>query len=225
MKDGLVKDILIIDSNEKNCREYTVFLESEGYTVTVANNVEEGFRYIAHAEPAVVLLEATLPEMSVSAALERIQRNHQDVIVIVIGVDAVTTIEAMRLGAFDVVPKPVDLEVVKCLVAHAFRMRTTRSTLPVELVDASAIVKDGPLLVGRSRQMHEIYKLIGIMASNTMTVLIEGETGTGKDLVARAIHAGSEHESEPERTRAARTVPRRSLLPLQAYHDPTAAPA
>ena len=197
MKDVLAKDILIIDSNEKNCHEYTVFLENEGYTPTIANNVEEGLRRIAHAEPAIVLLEATLSGMSALTALEKIQRDHQDVIVIVIGVDAGTTIEAMRLGAFDVVPKPVDLEIVKCLVARAFRMRTVRSTLPVELVDDSAIVKDAPLLVGQSRKMHEIYKLIGIMASNTMTVLIEGETGTGKDLVARAIHAGSEREKKP----------------------------
>ncbi len=197
MKDALVKDILIIDSNEKNCREYKVFLENEGYTPTIANSVEDGLRRIAYAEPTVVLLEAALTEMSALVALEKIQRDHRDVIVIVIGVDALTTIEAMRLGAFDVVPKPIDLEIVKRLLARAFRMRAVRSTLPVALVDESTIVKDGPQLVGQSPKMHEIYKLIGIMASNAMTVLIEGETGTGKDLVARAIHAGSARAEKP----------------------------
>ena len=186
-----MKSILIIDNNKKCCREYTVFLEKEGYSVTIANTTAEGLHHIAHEEPTVVLLAAMLPEMIAFVALERILRDHPDVLVIVTGVDARGTIEAMRLGAFDVISNPADLNIVKRLLARAFHMKTVRNVLPLKTIDEPPIVPDGPQLIGDSIQMQEVYKLIGIMASNAMTLLIEGETGTGKDLVARAIHAGS----------------------------------
>ena len=191
-----MKNVLIIDRNKKNCLDYTLFLENEGYALAIADNVEDGLHRIACEKPAVVLLEAVLPDMSTLAVLEKIQRAHRDVIVIVIGVDAETTIGAMRLGAFDVIQKPVDLAIVKRLLVRAFQMRAAYSALSPERADDPPITHDGPQLVGKSSQMHEIYKLIGIMASNTMTVLIEGETGTGKDVIARAIHTSSKRKEK-----------------------------
>jgi DNA-binding NtrC family response regulator len=137
--------------------------------------------------------------MSGLEALDEIKAHHPWVIVIIITAydDVETTIEAMRLQAFDFVPKPIDLDIVKSVLDRAFRTQSVRSSLPVEAMDESPTVQSGHRLVGKSSQMREIYKLIGIMASNTMTVLIEGETGTGKDLVARAIHAGSERKERP----------------------------
>ena len=191
-----MKSVLVIDNNEKNAREFEQFLEREGYTPSVVNNAEEGLYRIAHEKPAVVLLEAALPEISALEMLERIKHTHRQVDVIMVGVDAVTTIESMRLGAFDVVLKPVDLDNIKLLLERSFRMRAVRSTLPAKSTDDRSTPENGDQLVGESRKMHEIYKLIGITASNTIAVLIEGETGTGKDLVARAIHARSERKEQ-----------------------------
>ncbi len=194
-----MKNVLVVDDDEKICWAFEQFLESEGYAPSIANSAEEGLRRIAADKPDVVLLDVNLPGMSGLEALGEIKANHPGVIVIIITAydDVETTIEAMRLQAFDFVPKPIDLGIVKSTLERAFRTQSVRSTLPVEAADASPTAQVGHRLVGKSSQMREIYKLIGIMASNTMTVLIEGETGTGKDLVARAIHTGSERKEKP----------------------------
>ena len=194
-----MKDVLVIDDDEKICWAFEQFLESEGYHPSIANNAEEGLRRIAADKPDVVLLDVKLPGMSGLEALGEIKTHHPWVIVIIITAydDVETTIEAMRLQAFDFVPKPIDLDIVKSVLERAFRTQSVRSTLPVETADDSPTEPSGHRLVGKSSQMREIYKLIGIMAGNTMTVLIEGETGTGKDLVARAIHTGSVRKEAP----------------------------
>ncbi len=193
------KNVLVVDDDEKICWAFQQFLEGEGYSSSIANNAEEGLRHIASDNPDVVLLDVGLPGMSGLEALEKIKIQHPSVIVVIITAydDVETTIEAMRLQAFDFVPKPIDLEVVKSVLERAFRTQSVRSTLPVETQPDSSSEQRGHRLVGKSEQMREIYKLIGVLASNTTTVLIEGETGTGKDLVARAIHAGSERKDMP----------------------------
>lgn len=194
-----MKDVLVIDDDEKICWAFEQFLESEGYRPSTANNAEEGLRRIAADKPDVVFLDVKLPGMSGLEALGEIKKQYPWVIVIIITAydDVETTIEAMRLQAFDFVPKPIDLDIVRSVLERAFRTQSVRSALPVEIVDESPTAQSGHRLVGKSNQMREIYKLIGIMASNTMTVLIEGETGTGKDLVARAIHTGSSRKEAP----------------------------
>ena len=195
-----MKSVLVVDDDEKICWAFEQFLESEGYSTDIANSAEEGLRRIAADKPDIVLLDVNLPGMSGLEALGEIKANHPSVIVIIITAydDVETTIEAMRLQAFDFVPKPIDLDVVKSVLERAFRTQSIRSTLLVETMDESPTAQiGGHRLVGKSSQMLEIYKLIGVMASNTVTVLIEGETGTGKDLVARAIHAGSERKEKP----------------------------
>ena len=194
-----MKNVLVIDDDEKICWAFEQFLEGEGYRPSTANNAEEGLRRIAADKPDVVLLDVKLPGMSGLEALGEIKARHPWVIVVIITAydDVETTIEAMRLQAFDFVPKPIDLDIVKSVLERAFRTQSVRSTLPAETADESSTAEIGHRLVGKSSQMREIYKLIGIMASNTMTVLIEGETGTGKDLVARAIHTGSSRKEAP----------------------------
>ncbi len=194
-----MKDVLVIDDDKKICWAFEQFLESEGYRPIIANNAEEGLRRIAADKPDVVLLDVKLPGMSGLEALGEIKARHPWVIVVIITAydDVETTIEAMRLQAFDFVPKPIDLDIVKSVLEQAFRTQSVRSTLPTKTADESSTAEIGHRLVGKSSQMREIYKLIGIMASNTMTVLIEGETGTGKDLVAHAIHKGSSRKDAP----------------------------
>ena len=194
-----MKNVLVIDDDEKICWAFQQFLEGEGYSPSIANNAEEGLQRIADNKPDVVLLDVNLPGMSGLEALAEIKTDHPSVIVVIITAydDVETTIEAMRLHAFDFVPKPIDLDVVKSVLERAFKTQTVRSTLPIGTEPDSPFEQREHRLVGRSDQMREIYKLIGVLAGNTTTVLIEGETGTGKDLVARAIHAGSERKEMP----------------------------
>ena len=194
-----MKNVLVIDDDEKICWAFQQFLKDAGHAPSIASNAEEGLRRISADKPDIVFLDVNLPGISGLDALAEIRKHHPSVIVVIITAydDVETTIEAMRLQAFDFVPKPIDLNVVKSVLERAFKTQSVRSTLPIETELDTSSVKRGHRLVGKSEQMREIYKLIGVLASNTTTVLIEGETGTGKDLVARAIHAGSERKDMP----------------------------
>ena len=129
-----MKNVLVIDDDEKICWAFTQFLESENYNPTIANSAEEGLRRINSDKPDVVLLDVNLPGMSGLEALSEIKTHHPWVIVVIITAydDVETTIEAMRLHAFDFVPKPIDLDVVKSVLERAFRTQSVRSTLPDE---------------------------------------------------------------------------------------------
>ena len=124
-------------------------------------------RRIASDKPDVVLLDVRLPGMSGLEALGEIRSRHPWVIVIIITAydDVETTIEAMRLQAFDFVPKPIDLDIVRSVLDRAFRTQSVRSALPADTAEESPTTQVGHRLVGKSSQMREIYKLIGVMAS------------------------------------------------------------
>ena len=187
-----MKNVLVIDDDEKICWAFEQFLTDEGYQPIIANNAEEGLRKIQAETPDIVLLDVLLPGMNGLDALKQVKALQPDVIVIVMtAYDSVeTTIQAMQLQAFDFLPKPIDLDKVKAILDRATQMQAVRGELPSADTEPPT-QSHKHRLIGKSAQMQEIYKLIGIMASNTITVLIEGESGTGKELVARAIHSNS----------------------------------
>ena len=187
-----MKDILIVDDDEKICWAFEQFLTDEGYNPIIASNAEEGLRQIEKNRPDLVMLDIRLPGISGLEALQEIKKiDPQIQIVIMTAYDNVeTTITAMRLQAFDFLPKPIDLDQVKAILNRVSRLKIGRKELATnieKLTDQTPKLQ----LVGKSLQMQEIYKMIGIMASNNEIVLIEGENGTGKELVARAIHHNS----------------------------------
>ena len=203
-----MKNVLVVDDDEKICWAFEQFLESEGFAPSVANNAEEGLRKIQAEQPDVIFLDVRLPGMSGLDALEQIKELQANAAVVIMTAydDVETTIEAMRLHAFDFLSKPIDLEAVKAVLDRASKTETERRRIAdgatsdvASSVDPSASTagEQGHRLVGKSEQMREIYKLIGVMASNTITVLIEGDTGTGKELIARAIHANSSRKDGP----------------------------
>ena len=203
-----MKNVLVIDDDEKICWAFEQFLESEGFFPSIANNAEEGLRKIQAEQPDIIFLDVRLPGMSGLEALEQIKalQSHAAVVIMTAYDDVETTIEAMRLQAFDFLSKPIDLDAVKAMLGRASKTQAERRKITdgatidmTSSVDSSVdrAGEQGHRLVGKSEQMREIYKLIGVMASNTITVLIEGDTGTGKELVARAIHANSSRRDGP----------------------------
>ena len=151
-----MKNVLVIDDDKKICWAFEQFLTSEGYHARIANNAEEGLRDIAADAPDVVLLDVKLPGMSGLEALAKIKARHRRVIVIIITAydDIGTTIEAMRLQAFDFVPKPIDLDIVKSVLDRAFRTQAVRSTLPIEVTDETLTEQIGHRLVGKLSLIH-----------------------------------------------------------------------
>ena len=187
-----MQNILIVDDDEKICWAFEQFLTDEGYNPIIANNAEEGLRQIESKRPDLVMLDIRLPGISGLDALQEIKKiDPQIQIVIMTAYDNVeTTITAMRLRAFDFLPKPIDLDQVKAILNRVNRLKTVRKELAPDIEEQTDQTPKFQL-VGKSPQMLEVYKMIGIMASNNELVLIDGGNGTGKELVARAIHHNS----------------------------------
>ncbi|HVW00583.1 MAG TPA: sigma-54 dependent transcriptional regulator [Planctomycetaceae bacterium] len=185
--------LLVIDDDRTVLHLISQAFRDTDVNVQTAGSANEGLTAIKQNPPDAVLLDVVLPHTS---GLETFQRIHAidsrlPVIFITAGGDSDTAIEAMKLGAYDYVLKPLDLPRVRELVRQALEMRRMTS-VPVGVNSNDTPVGDGDMLLGRSPQMLEIYKAIGRVAPQDVTVLIRGESGTGKELIARAIfqHSG-----------------------------------
>jgi DNA-binding NtrC family response regulator len=175
------------------------FLRSN-FEVRTAASAEEALGMLHEYRPDVVLTDVQMGGMSGLELLDAVNKGMPEVDVIVITgyEDMRTTIGAIRSGAYDYLVKPVDVEQLELVVNRCLRDRAARRR------GAAAAPEGGPPApvatdagVGRSPQMIEIYKLIGMLSASRTPVLIRGETGTGKELVASAIHNYSPWSGEP----------------------------
>jgi two-component system nitrogen regulation response regulator GlnG len=167
--------------------------------VLSTNNVQTGFDLISQ-HPDVALLDIVMPEMSGLEAAKRIRSIDPKLPVVFITScgDSETAIEAMKLGAYDLVLKPLDLPKLREVVDRALEIRRLMH-VPVQMVTAGDDEREvkGDQIVGRSAAMQEVFKAIGRVAPQNVTVLILGESGTGKELVARALYHHSPRVGKP----------------------------
>ncbi|MBI4608730.1 MAG: sigma-54-dependent Fis family transcriptional regulator [Candidatus Rokubacteria bacterium] len=173
-------------------------LTREGYRVRAASGGEECLR-LAEAEPFdLALVDLRMPDLDGLSVLQRLASIQPRVPVLILTAFATieTAIEAIRAGAYDYLSKPFRMEEIKVVVRRALdAQRLVRENLQYrqELRERYRVEN----LVGQSPQMVEIYKLVARVANLDTTVLIQGETGTGKELVARAIHYASLRADRP----------------------------
>src|SRR5439155_5442767 len=192
--------VLIVDDEHTLARSAKAFLADHGYEAEVASTGEKALELLPSLQPDVVFADVRLPGMSGLDLLKRIREF--DPVIPVIMLTAYGSIEgaveAVKLGAFDYVKKPVDLEELRLL---ADRARET-SQLKQELSYYRRRAAGGaPItgIIGESPSMRAVLEQIRQIAAlpETPPVLITGETGTGKGLVARSIHAASHRASKP----------------------------
>ncbi|MBL9209300.1 MAG: sigma-54-dependent Fis family transcriptional regulator [Opitutaceae bacterium] len=187
--------ILLVEDDARIAGELQRVLEAEGWTVTRAASAEAGLAKVAEEKCDLVLTDVRLPGASGTELLKRLhaERPRLPVILMTAHGTAETAIEATKLGAYDYLLKPFE---IPDLLAAAKKALTNSRLMfaPVMLGGASAARE---AMVGRSRAMQEIYKEIGRVAAKPVTVLIRGETGTGKELVARAIYQHSDRADRP----------------------------
>ena len=197
---SMIGKILIVD-DEKNLRESLAeAVEAEGFHAEQAADGAEALRKIGEEEFACILLDLRMPRVDGLRVLAMIREGElTDAPVIVISAfgESERTIEAMRLGAFDFLVKPPDIEEITRVLRRAVRQsEANRQRRRREKSSATADDR-APRLIGTSQRMREVFKQIGRVAATDATVLITGESGTGKEMIARAIHAHSARADQP----------------------------
>lgn len=188
--------LLAIDDDRSTLHLISQAFANSPITVKTARDVPEGMEILREGAD-VVLLDIMLPEIS---GLEAVRKFHGwdpklPVIFITAGGTSDTAIEAMKLGAYDYLLKPLDLGKLRDLVDRALEIRRLMHT-PVELPRESHPKLEADQIVGRCPQMQDVFKSIGRVAPQNVTVLIQSESGTGKELIARAIYHHSNRSNK-----------------------------
>jgi two-component system, NtrC family, nitrogen regulation response regulator NtrX len=187
--------ILVVDDEESILTSLSSILQDEGYEVTVAMNGAEAVRVYTMEPPDLMLLDIWMPEMDGMETLRRVRELVPTAQVMMMsGHGSIeTAVKAIKLGAYDYIEKPLSLENVTLRVKHAldqYRLEQENRTL-------RTTVQRKFELVGQSPVMQQLRRLIETAGPTNSRVLIGGENGTGKELVARAIHQHSARASRP----------------------------
>lgn len=188
--------ILIIDDESNLVRSLTFALEEEGHVVRGAETARDGLATAAEFQPDLILLDLKLPDMSGLDVLEKLKARQSDAQIIMISAhgDTRSAVKAVKLGAADYITKPFDLDDLSMTI----RATLERRKMAWELEFRRSETMRDPGLVSDSAAMRELTATVNRVAASTATrILVLGESGTGKALVARAIHAGSPRASGP----------------------------
>lgn len=191
--------VLVVDDEEKICFAFEQFLLDEGHTPLIAATAEEALKIIENDSPQIVFLDIRLPGESGLALLEKINLQRLSMMVVIMTAHGTmdTAIEAMRRGAYEYVTKPIDLDRIGEMIDRMLRSRTVSTIEHHDLPTLKDGLGEDVLLIGKSPAIQDIYKMIGLLTTNDVPVLIEGESGVGKELVARAIHYKSDRRDKP----------------------------
>jgi DNA-binding NtrC family response regulator len=190
--------ILVVDDERIFRESLLAWFEEDGYDVDAADSGEEGLKHFEKGKYDVILLDMKMPGMSGIELLAKIKEIEPEAIVIMITAFASvqTAIKALKDGAFDYITKPVDPDELAHLVDKALRQKTLTEE-NVELKKQLDEVVKPDNLVGDSPEMNKILELVQTVAATDTTVLVRGESGVGKELVAKAIHLNSERKYFP----------------------------
>ncbi len=190
--------ILIVDDEEHARTGLAELVSSWNYVTESAENGEKALAVISKFEPAVVITDLFMPVMDGMSLLQKIQEEFNDASVIMLtGQGSIlSAVEAIKKGAYDYIEKPVDHNRLSILLQNCLAQK--KAFKEVQLLK-SQLKNYGAFgdMVGESRQMQEIYRLVELVAPSTASVLVTGESGTGKELVARNIHQLSKRKDGP----------------------------
>ena len=185
-----MNSILIIDDEKEICESLTMILEYEGYTVEHSTDVDNGLKKLEYNEYAALLLDIQMPKMTGFEVLQWVKENNIDISTIMISAhgNIENAIKATKMGAFDFIEKPIDRD--KLLIS--IRNAADKNILLRKNKRLIENLQQDEIIIGQSEQIKSVLNLVDRVAKTDSRVLITGENGTGKELVAKAIHTKSD---------------------------------
>ena len=192
------KCVMVVDDDGAIRETFARNLTRWGYDVVVAASAEEALSNVQRVDPAVVITDVRMRGMDGLELLRTLRERAPEIDVIVITAfeEMRTAVDAMKVGAFEYLVNPLDLDHIELVLQRCFAHRALRRRARRLAVEAGEAVSLDEI-AGREPRMIEIYKTIGQVARTRAPVLVRGETGTGKELIARAIHFNSADADEP----------------------------
>ncbi|MBW2452144.1 MAG: sigma-54-dependent Fis family transcriptional regulator, partial [Deltaproteobacteria bacterium] len=194
-----IRHILVADDEESIRWVLSKALSKQGYQVDLATNGNEALTLCNRQAYDLAILDIKMPGMSGLDLLSQIQVKYPQTLVVIMTAESSmkNAVEAMKRGAYDYITKPFDLDALDAIVLKANKASKVSEEvcrLKDELKDHYQIDRT---IIGQSKPMQAVYKILGKVAPSDVTVLISGESGTGKELIARAIHFNSPRLGKP----------------------------
>ncbi|MFQ5803063.1 MAG: sigma-54-dependent transcriptional regulator [Candidatus Methylomirabilales bacterium] len=190
--------VLIVDDEADMRWLLTGVLREQGFEIITAEDGQAALERVRMDEPSVILLDLKMPRLSGMEALEKIKAIDPLVPVIILTAygEISSAVQAMRLGAYDYLTKPFRNDDILFTIRRALE----RQELLAQVEDLQSQVGEGGSrrdLIGRSPEIQKVFRQIHLVARTDYTVILQGETGTGKEIVARAIHQQSPRSGKP----------------------------
>lgn len=190
---------ILVADDEKSMTEFLeIMLNRDGYEVITASSAEEAMDAIENRGIDLVITDINMPRAGGMAVLKRAIERDADLPVIMITAFASTdtAVEAMKMGAYDYITKPFRLDEIKLTISKALERRKDKAEIR-RLKEETARSYSAGELLGKSEKMQGLFRLIRKVADSKSTVLVTGESGSGKELVAKAIHYLSDRKGKP----------------------------
>jgi DNA-binding NtrC family response regulator len=170
-------------------------LKKEGYEVLTAANAQEALNVLKKTQISVVATDLKMPGLDGIGLLNKIMQHDRDMPVIILTAygTVTTAVDALKMGAFDYITKPFEQDELKTVILKAVKTRQ----LDDRCLPSPAEYGDQYHIIGKSNRISEILRIVQKVSPTETTVLITGETGTGKELIARAIHTNSSRRKQP----------------------------
>src|SRR5881275_596477 len=190
--------VLIVEDEENERTGLAELISAWGYRAETARDGAEWLEKVTNWSPSIIVTDLKMPRMGGLELLERLATDVQTMAVIVVTAQGTidSAVQAMRMGAYDYITKPIDTNRLRTILQNASALLGARTELELtrrKLRDTGSLGS----LVGPSKKMQEIFRLIELVAPSTASVLITGASGTGKELVARTIHELSPRKDRP----------------------------
>jgi len=194
-----MQKILLIDDEVGALESLASWFEELGYNTHKASTGTEGVRIAKKINPDVVVTDIKMPDISGMEVLAQLKEYDEMIQVIMVTAfdDMETTIQAMQMGAYDYLSKPLDIKRLEMTVKRALENKRMSQKLELFSTGTNDDSDFNNMIIGKTPIMTEIYKKIGKASASKVTVLVQGESGTGKELIARIIHSSGVTKDQP----------------------------